>query len=143
IVFIAFTALLNAGLGFLPEVWGAPLTFERLLGWAFAPLAFLIGVSAEDMWSIGMLLGKKMFLNEFVAYMDLKDLKGIVSERSFTIATYALCGFANFSSIAIQIGGIGALVPSRRKDLARLGIRALIGGTIACLMTATIAGILI
>src|SRR5690606_26928015 len=70
IVFIAFTALLNAGLGFLPEVWGAPLTFERLLGWAFAPLAFLIGVSAEDMWSIGMLLGKKMFLNEFVAYMD-------------------------------------------------------------------------
>ncbi len=143
IVFIAFTALLNAGLGFIPDVGGAPLTFERLLGWAFAPIAFMIGVPAEDMWNVGMLLGKKMFLNEFVAYMDLKDLKGVVSERGFIIATYALCGFSNFSSIAIQIGGIGALVPSRRKDLARLGFRAMIGGTIACLMTAAIAGILL
>ncbi len=84
-----------------------------------------------------------MFLNEFVAYLDLKDLKETLSERSFILATYALCGFANFSSIAIQIGGVGGLIPSRRKDLAQLGFKAMIGGTMACLMTAAVAGILI
>lgn len=143
IAFVAITALLNHLLGFLPEIGGGVLTFERVLGWVFAPIAFLCGVGVEDIWSVGSLLGKKMFLNEFVAYLDLKDLKEVLSERSFIIATYALCGFSNLSSIAIQIGGIGALVPSRRKDLARLGFKAMLAGTIACLMTAAVAGLLI
>lgn len=143
IAFVAFTAFLNYTLTFLPDVAGTPLTFERILGWVFAPIAFICGVDFKDIWSVGTLLGKKMFLNEFIAYLDLKTLKGVISERSFTIATYALCGFANFSSIAIQIGGIGELVPSRRKDLAQLGFKAMLGGTLATLMTATIAGILL
>lgn len=143
IAFVAFTAFLNYTLTFLPDVAGSALTFERILGWVFAPIAFICGVDFNDIWSVGTLLGKKMFLNEFIAYLDLKTLKGVISERSFTIATYALCGFANFSSIAIQIGGIGELVPSRRKDLAQLGFKAMLGGTLATLMTATIAGILL
>jgi CNT family concentrative nucleoside transporter len=143
IAFVAMTALLNYLLTFLPIMDGQPLTFERILGWIFAPIAFLCGIELKDIWAVGTLLGKKMFLNEFVAYLDLKDMKASLSERSFTIATYALCGFSNFSSIAIQIGGIGALVPSRRKDLAKFGLKAMLGGTIACLMTAAIAGLLI
>lgn len=143
IAFVAMTALLNSTLSYLPEMDGQPLTFERILGWVFAPIAYLCGVDSADIWAVGTLLGKKMFLNEFVAYLDLKEMKNIISERSFVIATYALCGFSNFSSIAIQIGGIGALVPSRRKDLAKFGFKAMLGGTIACLMTAAIAGLLI
>lgn len=143
IAFIALAALLNYFFGFLPDVAGEPLKIERILGWLFSPVAFMLGVTADDMFHVGNLLGKKMFLNEFVAYIDLKDLKGVISERSFIIATYALCGFANFSSIAIQIGGIGELVPERRKDLAKLGFKAMLGGTLAALMTACIAGILI
>lgn len=143
IIFVAFTAMLNYGLTLFPDFNGAPLTFERILGWGYAPIAFLLGVRIEDSVAVGALLGKKMFLNEFIAYLDLRDLKGVLSPRSFIISTYALCGFANLSSIAIQIGGIGALVPSRKKDLARLGFRAMIGGTIASLMTAAIAGILL
>lgn len=97
----------------------------------------------QDAMAVGTLLGKKMFLNEFIAYMDLRELKEVLTPRGFTLATYALCGFSNFSSIAIQIGGIGELVPSRKKDLAALGFKAMLGGTIATLMTATIAGILL
>ncbi len=143
IAFVAIAALINYFFGLLPEVGGAPLSVERILGWTFAPVAWIMGVPWADADDVGMLLGKKMFLNEFIAYMDLSKMKGVISERSFTIATYALCGFSNFASIAIQIGGIGALVPSRRKDLARLGFRAMLGGTIACMMTGAIAGILI
>lgn len=143
VAFVAFTAMLNYGMGYLPDVGGQPLTFERVLGWGFAPIAFLIGVPMSDALTVGTLLGKKMFLNEFIAYMDLKTLKDSMTERGFTLATYALCGFSNFSSIAIQVGGIGELVPSRKKDLARLGFKAMLGGTIATLMTATIAGILL
>ncbi|MES2769913.1 MAG: nucleoside transporter C-terminal domain-containing protein [Bdellovibrionota bacterium] len=143
IAFVAFTAMLNYGLGFFPDVNGQPLTFERILGWGFAPIAFLIGVPMSDALAVGTLLGKKMFLNEFIAYMDLQTLKDTLTPRGFTLATYALCGFSNFSSIAIQVGGIGELVPSRKKDLARLGFKAMLGGTIATLMTATIAGILL
>jgi len=143
IAFVALAALINYGLSFIPLIAGAPLTVERILGWAFAPIAWVIGVPSQDISAVGSLLGKKMFLNEFVAYLDLKEMKGVISDRSFIISTYALCGFANFSSIAIQIGGIGSLVPERRKDLAIYGLRAMIGGTIAALMTATIAGILI
>jgi CNT family concentrative nucleoside transporter len=102
-----------------------------------------MGIEWEDAASVGMLLGKKTILNEFLAYADLVTLKEAISERSFTIATYALCGFANFGSIAIQIGGYGSLVPERRKDFAKLGLKAMIGGTLAAFMTATIAGVLI
>lgn len=143
IAFVAFTAMLNYGLELLPDFNGAPLSFERILGWGFAPIAFIIGVPMQDALAVGTLLGKKMFLNEFIAYMDLKDLKDVLTPRGFTLATYALCGFSNFSSIAIQIGGIGELVPSRKKDLAKLGFKAMLGGTLATLMTATIAGILL
>jgi CNT family concentrative nucleoside transporter len=143
ICFIAFVALFNGLLSLLPEVWGAPLTLERILGWFCAPLAWVIGVEFKDAATVGALLGKKTILNEFLAYMDLVKYKDVLSPRSFTIATYALCGFANFGSIAIQIGGYGSLVPERRKDFAKLGLRALIGGSLAAFMTATIAGILI
>lgn len=142
IAFVALAALFNSLFGLLPEFAGAPLSMERILGWLFSPIAWSLGVEWKDANQVGMLLGKKMFLNEFIAYVDLKGLKGVISERSFTLSTYALCGFANFSSIAIQIGGIGTLVPKRRKDLARLGLRAMLGGTLATNMTAAIAGIL-
>ena len=143
IVAIAFVGLLNWSLSFLPYIGGAPLTLERSLGWLCAPLAWLMGVAWEDAQLVGMLLGKKTILNEFLAYQDLGALKAQLSPRSFTIATYALCSFANFGSIAIMIGGIGSLVPERRKDIARYGIRSLIGGALAANMTATIAGMLI
>lgn len=143
IAFVALAALLNYGLSWIPEVGGQPVTVERILGWLFAPIAFLLGVPWPDIPAVASLLGKKMFLNEFVAFVDLKDFKEIIQPRSFTLATYALCGFANFSSIAIQIGGIGALIPERRKDLAKLGFKAMIGGTLAANMTACVAGILI
>ena len=143
IVAIAFVGLLNWSLSFLPYIGGAPLTLERSLGWLCAPLAWLMGVAWEDAQLVGMLLGKKTILNEFLAYQDLGALKAQLSPRSFTIATYALCSFANFGSIVVMIGGIGSLVPERRKDIARYGIRSLIGGALAANMTATIAGMLI
>lgn len=143
IAFVALGALINYGFSFLPQVDGQVLSVERILGWIFSPIAYLIGVPIEDARAVGACLGKKMFLNEFVAYLDLHDLKGKISDRSFVITTYALCGFANFSSIAIQIGGIGALVPERRADLARYGLKAMLAGTLTTLMTAAIAGLLI
>jgi len=143
ICFIALVALLNWLLSLLPDVWGAPVTLERILGWFCAPLAWVMGVEWRDAGTIGMLLGKKTILNEFVAYIDLVKCKDLISARSFTIATYALCGFANFGSIAIQIGGYSSLVPSRREDFAKMGVRAMIGGSLAAFMTATIAGMLI
>lgn len=143
IAFVALGALANFFLGFFPDVFGAPLTFERIFGWFFTPIAFVIGVSAQDAAAIGAVLGKKIFLNEILAYQDLQAIRDQISERSFVIATYALCGFANFSSMAIQVGGMGALVPSRRKDLARLSFKAMLGGTLAAYLTAAVAGALI
>ena len=143
IAFIAIIGLLNWGFEFLPKVHGHYLTLQRILGWFFSPIAWLLGVEWKDALTVGSLLGEKTILNEFIAYTDLIDYKESISPRSFTIATYALCGFANFSSIAIQIGGIGSLVPSRRKDFAKLGLKAMIGGTLAAFMTAAIAGMLI
>jgi CNT family concentrative nucleoside transporter len=119
-----------------------------LLGYALAPVAWLIGVPWQDATLVGGLIGQKIVINEFVAYLQLADIvngkvAGVtLTEQGKLIATYALCGFANFSSIAIQIGGIGGLAPDRRQDLARFGLRAVLGGTIATLMTATIAGVL-
>jgi CNT family concentrative nucleoside transporter len=152
IAFIAILAMINWILGSLlvvahdPQTGEAiPLSLEWILGWICAPLAWVMGIPWEDAREVGMVLGKKTIFNEFLAYQDLVALKaeGKVSTRSFVIAAYALCGFANFGSIAIQIGGIGSLVPSRRKDFARYGLRAMIGGTLAAFMTAAVAGILI
>jgi concentrative nucleoside transporter, CNT family len=137
ISFLALIALLNAVLGL------AGLSLEQIFGWIFAPIAWAMGVPWRDAPTIGNLLGTRMAANEFVAYSQLGPLKPSLDPRSFTIATYALCGFANFSSIGIQIGGIGALAPSRRHDLARLGIRAMLAGTLANFVTATIAGFLL
>ena len=142
ISFLALIALLNAILHHIPA-GGAPLSLERIFGWVFAPVAWAMGVPWRDAPEIGNLLGTRMALNEFVAYSQLGPMKGHIDPKSFTIATFALCGFANFSSIGIQIGGIGALAPNRRHDLARLGLRAMFAGTLANFMTATIAGFLL
>jgi CNT family concentrative nucleoside transporter len=144
IAFIAIVALLNGILTYTGSLVGLPqLTFEWLLGYAFAPVSFLMGVPWHECRQVGVLLGERLVLNEFVAYYHLKQQLTELSPRTVTICTYALCGFCNFGSVAIQLGGIGTLAPDRRGDLARLGIRALIAGTFACLMTACIAGILI
>jgi CNT family concentrative nucleoside transporter len=119
------------------------LSLEALLGFIFAPLAAAIGADFSDVLQLGQLLGTKMVANEFVAYLQLGEIQaaGTLSPKSVFLATFALCGFANFSSIGIQIGGIGALAPERRSDLAALGFKAMIGGTIASLLTASVAGI--
>jgi concentrative nucleoside transporter, CNT family len=137
ISFLALIALVNALLGLVH------LSLEQIFGWVFAPVAWAMGVPWRDAPQIGNLLGTRMALNEFVAYSKLGPMKGSIDPKSFTIATFALCGFANFSSIGIQIGGIGALAPNRRHDLARLGLRAMFAGTLANFMTATIAGFLL
>ncbi|NZA25289.1 NupC/NupG family nucleoside CNT transporter [Luteimonas sp. SJ-92] len=154
LAFIALIALLNWPLVWLGEATGLqdalgrPTDLSALLGWALSPLAWLIGVPWQDAATVGSLIGTKVVLNEFVAYVQLGEiLRGNVEGVSLTpqgtlIATYALCGFANFSSIAIQIGGIGGIAPERRADLARFGLRAVLGGSIATMMTATIAGVL-
>jgi CNT family concentrative nucleoside transporter len=137
ISFLALVALVNALLGVVG------LSLQQIFGWVFAPVAWSMGVPWRDAPTIGNLLGTRMALNEFVAYAQLGPLKSQLDPKSFTIATFALCGFANFSSIGIQIGGIGALAPNRRHDLARLGLRAMFAGTLANFMTATIAGFLL
>ncbi len=124
-------------------VQSSPLTFERIVGWIFCPFAWLMGIQSDDILKISSLLGEKTVLNEFIAYMDLVKLRDQLDSRSFTIATYALCGFANFGSIAVQIGGIGSLVPSRREDIAQLSLRSMVGGTLAAFTTACIVGMLI
>jgi concentrative nucleoside transporter, CNT family len=144
IAFIALIALVNALLGWTTAYFfTTPITLEQVFGYLFSPFAFLLGVPWEDCTSIGSLLGVKTVLNEVVAYIKLGQIKDTLQPRSVILATYALCGFANFSSIAIQIGGIGALAPNRRKDLAKLGLKAMIGGTLAAFMTACIAGLLL
>ena len=122
-----------------------PITLERLFGWANAPFAWLIGVPASDCVAVGQVLGERLVTNEFLGYVSLTSLsrEGLLQDRSFTLATYALCGFANFTSIAIQIGGIGALVPERRADLARFGFIAMLGGVLACYLTACLVGFLL
>jgi CNT family concentrative nucleoside transporter len=143
ISFLALIALINAGLGVVGQTMGIDLSMQRVFGIVLAPVAWSLGVPWADAPTIGNLLGTRMVLNEFVAYSQLGPLKETLDPRSFTIATFALCGFANFSSIGIQIGGIGALAPERRHDLARLGIRAMLAGTFANFVSATIAGMLL
>ena len=137
ISFLALIALVNALLGVVG------LSMQQIFGWVFAPIAWGLGVPWRDAPTIGNLLGTRMVLNEFVAYSQLGPMKDMLDPRSFTIATFALCGFANFSSIGIQIGGIGALAPERRHDLARLGLKAMLAGTFANFISATIAGMLL
>ena len=120
-----------------------PESLQEILALLFSPIAWMLGVSWNDCASVGKLLGTRMVLNEFVAFVDLAKVKATLQPRSFVIATFALCGFANLSSIAIQIGGIGALAPSRKSDLARLGLKAMIVGTLANFMSACVAGMLL
>ncbi len=146
IAFIALIAMVNGFLGWahtLPAMGWLPPTLESLFGILFSPVAWILGVSWKDAAAVGNLLGTRLVMNEFVAFMQLGPMKAQLDPRSFTIATYALCGFANLSSIAIQIGGIGALAPSRKSDLARLGLRAVAAGTMANFMSACIAGMLL
>ena len=160
LVFIAFIAMINYILShFIGDLTGINtwvdkissgqynnLSLEFILGYTLAPITWIMGVCKEDMVYVGQLLGQKTILNEFVAYVSLGELKSsakFMEEKSIIIATYILCGFANFASIGIQIGGIGALAPSRMKDLSKLGILALIAGTLACLFTAVIVGMII
>jgi CNT family concentrative nucleoside transporter len=145
IAFLALIAMINGILGFgrtLPGFGWLPASLEQIFAWLFAPAAWLMGVAWNDCATVGNLLGTRLVLNEFVAFLQLGPLKANLEPRSFMIATYALCGFANFSSIAIQIGGIGALAPSRKSDLARLGLKAVAVGSMANFMTASIAGML-
>ncbi|ACY47298.1 NupC/NupG family nucleoside CNT transporter [Rhodothermus marinus] len=145
IAFIALIAMLNYFLGWAGGLVGVELSMERLFGWTLAPVAWLIGVPWSDAAQFGALVGTKLVVNEFVAYLNLSTLIGqnALSDKAVAMATFALCGFANFSSIAIQIGGIGPLAPSRISELAELGLRAVLAGTLANMMTATIAGVLI
>jgi len=144
ISFIALIALVNGAFGWIHGFapW-FPETLQTVLGWIFRPIAWLMGVPWHDSGVVGSLLGERMVINEFIAYAHLGPLKGTLDPVSFTIATFALCGFANLSSIGIQIGGIGALAPERKHDLARLGFRAMIAGTLANFLSATLAGILL
>jgi len=144
IAFLALIAMLNGLLGWVHEHASmVPGTLQQILALLFAPIAWLLGVEWNDCATVGNLLGTRMVLNEFVAFVDLGKIGATLSPRSFVIATFALCGFANFSSIAIQIGGIGALAPSRKSDLARLGLRAMLVGTLANFTSACIAGMLL
>ncbi len=160
LVFVAFIAMLNGILGWVGEVTSlnawmsantaySSLSLEFILGYIFAPLMWLIGIATEDMAMMGQLLGIKIAASEFIGYIQLAELKNMANEthfaynKSVVMATYMLCGFANFASIGIQIGGIGSLAPGQRKTLSEFGMKALIGGTIASLMSATIAGMII
>lgn len=143
IAFISLIAFANWLLSLFGPIGGAPLSLERITGYLFVPFSYLMGVDQQDIWPVAMLLGKRLILNEFIAYQELTALKDSLSPRSFTIATYALCGFANLGSIGVMIGGIGRLIPGRRAELAQLGFRSMIAGTLACYMTACLAGFLL
>jgi concentrative nucleoside transporter, CNT family len=146
VAFVALVALANDAVGFVGGFFGAPeLTLQAILGWLLAPLALAMGIPWEEARQVGALLGLKTVLNEFLAYQALGELvaQQAISSRSATIAAYALCGFANFGSIAILIGGVGSMAPTRRPDLARLGLRAILAGTLATCMAACVASLLL
>ena len=144
VVLVALVALVNIGMGFLPDVSGAPLTLERILGWIMAPIVWLIGIPWSEAQVAGSLMGTKTILNEFIAYLDLANLEpGALSERSRIIMTYAMCGFANFGSLGIMIGGLSAIAPERRNDIVSLGGKSIVSGTLATLMTGAIVGMIL
>lgn len=140
LAFVSVIALVNYILGAIIGV-----SIQQILGWIFSPLAWAMGTPWSEAGTLGMLMGEKLVLTELIAYSDLSDLRasGGISDRTSIIASYALCGFANFASIGIQLGGIGGMAPNRRKDLAQIGVKAMLGGAIASWLTATIAGLLI
>jgi len=143
IVFVALVALLNMMLGLLPDVAGEPLTLQRLLGYLFAPLVWLMGIPGDELLFAGSLMGTKTVLNEFLAYQSLIAAPaGSLSERSEIIMIYAMCGFANFGSLGIMIGGIGTLAPERRAEVAELGLLSIIAGTLATMLTGTVVGMI-
>jgi CNT family concentrative nucleoside transporter len=143
IAFVALIAMLNGFLGWVGHFWGnAEFSLQTVFGWVLGPLAILLGAPKEDAALVGNLIANKTVINEFFAFSMMKDVVGQLSEKGKLIATFALCGFANFSSIGIQIGGIGGLAPTRKSDLARLGFRALLAGSLVSFMTAALAGIL-
>jgi CNT family concentrative nucleoside transporter len=143
IVFVALVALLNMLLALLPDVAGSPLTLQRLLGYVFAPLVWLMGIPAEEALFAGSLMGTKTVLNEFLAYLTLISApEGALSERSEIIMIYAMCGFANFGSLGIMIGGIGTMAPERRAEVAELGLLSIVGGTFATMLTGTVVGVI-
>jgi len=144
VVLIALVSLVNIFLGVLPEVAGAPLTLQRLLGWGFAPLSWTLGVPWHEAVVAGSLLGTKTILNELVAYLNLASLDPAeLSLRSRLIMTYSLCGFANLGSLGIMLGGIGVMVPERREEIVSLGFKSIIGGTLATCMTGAVVGLLV
>jgi CNT family concentrative nucleoside transporter len=149
LAFVAVVALINALVAWPQQIFGvaSPFTLQQLFGWLNAPTAWLMGVATKDCAFIGQVLGERIVLNEFVGYIDLSNYArlhpGDLDSRSVLLASYALCGFANFSSIAIQIGGIGALCPARRVDLARIGPRAMVAGLLACYVMTSIIGVIV
>jgi CNT family concentrative nucleoside transporter len=143
IVFVALVALINIGLALLADVNGEPLTLQRILGFLFAPLVWLMGISADEVVAAGSLMGIKTILNEFLAYLQLAALpEGALSARSEMIMLYALCGFANFGSLGIMLGGMGTMAPERRVEIAGLGLKSILAGTLATMMTGAYVGIL-
>jgi len=142
LAFVSIIYLANGILGWFGGLFGMEeLTLQWLLGWLFAPIAFLLGVPWSEALQAGSLIGQKVVLNEFLAYLSFVEVKDALSAHTQVVITFALCGFANLSSIAMLMGGLGSVVPSRRKDIARFGLRAVLGGTLANLMSAALAGI--
>ncbi|VAX30911.1 Nucleoside permease NupC [hydrothermal vent metagenome] len=142
IVLVALVHLANLTLTLLPDIGGSPVTLQRLLGYVMAPIVWLMGIPWAEASTAGALMGTKTILNEFIAYVDLANLpEGALSPRSRLIMTYALCGFANFGSLGIMIGGLGSIVPERKDEVVALGMRAIVGGTLATSMTGAIVGL--
>jgi len=143
VVTIALVSLVNAALGLLPDVAGAPVTLQRLFAYAFRPIMWLIGIPGPEIAAAAALMGTKTVLNEFIAYVDLAHLPpDALDTRSRLIMTYALCGFANFGSLGILIGGMGAMVPERRPEIVGLGLRSILSGTLATCMSGAVVGML-
>lgn len=144
VVLVALVSIANQALGLFPMVSGEPLTLQRILGWGMAPVVWLIGIPWAEAQTAGALMGVKTILNEFLAYIELAGLPdGALSDRSRLIMTYALCGFANFGSLGIMIGGLGAMAPERRGEIVALGMKSILAGTLATLMTGAIVGMLV
>ncbi len=143
VVLVALVTIANQALGLLPDAAGAPLTLQRILGWVMAPVVWLIGIPWAEAQTAGALMGVKTVLNELIAYLDLARLpQGVLSDRSQLIMTYALCGFANLGSLGIMIGGLGAMAPERRGEIVALGMKSILAGTLATLMTGAVVGML-
>jgi CNT family concentrative nucleoside transporter len=144
LAFIALIALLNGFIGWVGGLVGLEsLTFQQILGYLLAPLAFLLGVPWSEAIAAGSLIGQKFVVNEFVAYVSFVDIREQLSSHTQVVLTFALCGFANLSSIAMMLGGLGSLVPERRHDIARMGLKAVVAGTLASLMSAVLAGLFV